>query len=100
MGEVTTVRTMYCHKPIGYVELDKFGEVEVSKVKVGKVGKVEAGKACKVEVGKIVKIYVGKLGTAQLDNLDKPTSSNGLEQHVGTNAQKLNNSATKRQRKL
>ena len=102
----------YCHKPFGKVEVGNVGEVEVGKVdvgkvKVGKVGQgevskvgkvevgkvkvgkvdqseVEVGKAGKKEVCKIGKVHVGKLGTAHLGNLDKPTSFNELEPHVGT----------------
>ena len=95
---------MYCHKRLGKVEVGKVGEVEVGKVEVGtvgegevsKVGKVEVGK---VEVGKIGKVQVGELGTAQLGYLDKPTSFNELEQHVGTSEEELINS-TKRKIKL
>ena len=102
---------VYCHKPLGKVEVGKVGEVEVGKVEVGKVrvgkvgqgevskvGKVEVGKAGRVEVGKIGKVQVGKLCTAQLGILDKPTRFNDLEQHVGTSEEELINSTTKRRK--
>ena len=104
---------VYCHKPLGKVEVAKVGEVEVGKVEVGKVkvgkvgqgevskvAKVEVGKAGRVEVGKIGKVQVGKLCTAQLGILDKPTRFNNLEQHVGTSEEELINSTTKRRIKL
>ena len=104
---------VFCHKPLGKVEVGKVGEVEVGKVDVGKVkvgkvgqgevskvGKVEVGKAGRVEVGKIGKVQVGKLCTAQLSNLDKPTSFNDLEQMVGTSEEEIINSTTKRRIKL
>ena len=67
-GEGNNSDDAYCHKPLG-------------KVEVGNVGGVE--------VGKIGKVQVCKLGTAQLGNLDKPTSFNELEQHVGTTEEEL-----------
>ena len=106
-GEGNNSDDAYCYKPLGIVEVGnvggvEVGKVEVSKVKVGtvghgevsKVGKFEVSKAGKVEVGKIGKVQIGKLGTAQLGNLDKPTSFNELEQHVGT-SEELINSTTK-----
>ena len=104
-GEGNNSDDAYCHKPLGKVEV---GKVEVGKVKVGtvgqgdvsKVGRVEVGKVGKVEVGKIGKVQVGKLGTAQLGNLDKPTSFNELEQHVGTSEEELIDSTKKRKIKL
>ena len=104
---------VYCHKPLGKVELGKVGEVEVGKVEVGKVkvgkvgqgevskvGKVEVGKAGRVEVGKFGKVQVGKLCTAQIGILDKPTRFNDLEQHVGTSEEEMINSTRKRRIKL
>ena len=104
---------VYCHKPLGKVEVGKVVEVEVGKVEVGKVkvgkigqgevskvGKVEVGKAGRVEVGKIGKVQVGKLCTAQLGISDKPTRFNDLEQHVGTSEEELINSTTKQRIKL
>ena len=109
-GEGNNSDDAYYHKPLGKVEVGNVGEIEVGKVEVGKVkvgtvgqgevskvGKVEVGK---VEVGKIGKVQVGKLCTAQLGNLDKPTSSNELEQHVGTSEEELINSTTKQKIKL
>ena len=71
---------------VGQGEVSKVGKVEVGKVKVGKKGQseVEVGKAGNVEVCKIGKVQVVKLGTAQLSNLDKPTSFNEMEPFVGT----------------
>ena len=104
---------VYCHKPLGKVEVGKVGEVEVGKAAVGKVkvgkvgqgevskvGKVEVGKAGRVEVGKIGKVQVGKLCTAQFGILDKPTRFNDLKQHVGTSEEELINRTTKRRIKL
>ena len=102
---------VYCHKPLGKVEVGKVGEVEVGKVEVGKVkvGKVgqgevtkvaEVGKGGRVEVGKIGKVQVGKLCTAQLGISDKPTRFNDLQQQVGTSEEELINSTTKRKIKI
>ena len=112
-GEGNNSDDAYCHKHLGKVEVGnvggvEVGKVEVDKVKIGtvgqsevsKVGKVEIDEIGKVEVGKIGKFQVGKLGTAQLGNLDKPTSFNELEQHVGTSEEELINSTTKRIIKL
>ena len=96
---------LYCHKPLGKVEVGKVGEVEVGKVEVGKVkvGKVgqgevskvvEVGKGGRVEVGKIGKVQVGKLCTAQLGVSDKPTRFNDLQQQVGTSEEELINSTS------
>ena len=78
-GEGNNLDDAYCHK-------------HLSKVEVGNVGGVE--------VGKIGKLQVGKLGTVQLGNLDKPTSFNELEQHVGTSEEELINSISKQKLKL
>ena len=47
-----------------------------------------------------LKYVEGKFGTAQLGNLDRPTSFNEFEQQVGTNEEELINSTTKRRKKL
>ena len=112
-GEGNNSDDAYCHKPLGKVEVGNVGGVEVGKVEVDKVkvgtvgqgeasnaGKVEVGKVGKVEVGKIGKVQVGKLGTAELGNLDKPTSFNDLEQHVGTSEEELIKSTTKQKVQL
>ena len=112
-GEGNNSDDAHYHKPLGNVKVGNVGKIEVGKVEVGKVkvgtigqgevskvGKVEVGKNGKVEVGNIGKVQVGKLCTAQLGNLDKPTSFNELEQHVGTREEQLINSTTKRKIKL
>ena len=89
---------VYCHKPLGKVEV---GKVKVGKVGQGEVSKVvEVGKGGRVEVGKIVKVQVGKLCTAQLGISDKPTRFNDLQQQVGTSEEELINSTTKRRIKI
>ena len=76
VGKVDDGNVTVCK--VGQGEVRKVGKVEVGKVKLGKVGQsgVEVGKNGKLELCKIGKVQVGKLGTAQLSNLDKPTSFN------------------------